>query len=165
MTLVAAFRLHDTPALIGDFLLSWDDGSVAGLRKKVCIINQNLAVAWTGSLRYAEIALRYLKDNAHVELSKANLENILANIPEPEDTSIQLSIIGWLVTDKPRAFRWSCKIPHKINFSEPQYQGTGRLECQRVLGEKGPIVKRLSRILCNWRIYTFTRSSPNTINN
>lgn len=143
MTFIAAFRFHGAPTLVGDFMLSWDDGNYAGLSKKVDIISDNFALAWTGSTKYASLALRHLRDNCRDKRnSLASVEQCLASIPEPDEEDSSLVIIGWVIEKHPVAFRWSSNTPFGLKTNiEPIYEGSGKNACKEVFGEIGPKVE------------------------
>lgn len=59
MTLIAGFRSHGVPILLGDFLIT-TAGKPAGLKKKLRRVRSNVVVAWTGHEIAAAFAVEAL---------------------------------------------------------------------------------------------------------
>lgn len=140
MTLVAAFRAFGIPALVGDLLITTIGGKESQ-RKKLHILSDRLAIAWTGHLIAAEMVVETLqvqlgKDAPSVKL----LELILTNPNFVELGSLQVNLIGWLVEDtKSHCFRWNSAYPAEVFYDEPMYDGSGDAEAYRYFGDVGII--------------------------
>ena len=84
MTLIAGFRIHRIPVLIGDFKITQRDlRAVAMTRRKVVRLSARLALSlWTGTEIAAHDVLKSLYDHVlHCRiLDKATLDSILTNV-------------------------------------------------------------------------------------
>jgi hypothetical protein len=132
MTLAAVTRIRGVPVVFGDILISDPlpnpglprpiptrkdagdflpgESSIAGVRRKMVILSDRLAVAWAGSLSGAArlIAdLRGLVRNAE-NLDRDQLFAFLDRPGYPKWRSgVRCDLVGWLVDDRgPIAFHW-----------------------------------------------------------
>lgn len=141
MTLIAAFEFVKLPVLVGDFQLTYRDGSLAGTRKKVCILSDNLALGWTGSLAFAELALDFLSREVNEQVvDKDLLTSLLCRLDEIAPEQGELKLIGWIVDQRHICFNWSSKLPFSVKFSNHAYAGSGESVCLQVFGPSGPNV-------------------------
>lgn len=135
MTLIAAFRSYGVPALIGDLLIS--DGS---RRKKVQIIADRLAIAWTGHLVAAQAVVKALQAELGTRSpTRKILESILTNPTFASELgSWHVTLIGWIVEGTTaHCFRWNSLYPIEVFYGDPMYDGSGDFEAQRFLGDVG----------------------------
>lgn len=138
MTLVAAFKFVESPVLVGDFQLTYSDGSSAGTRKKICILSDNLALGWTGSLAFAEVALEFLSREVNEQfVDQELLISLLHRLDEIAPEEGDLKLVGWIVTQRHICFSWSSKLPFSVKFSDYAYAGSGESVCLQVFGPSG----------------------------
>jgi hypothetical protein len=108
MTLIAAFRVKDTPLVLGDFMLSTRQVTPSGLTKKVHRIAPNLALAWTGHLIVAETVIGAARNHfENVTATVSALEHFLTEGDWEFGASLCAEIIGWIIdSETQRCFRW-----------------------------------------------------------
>ena len=147
MTLLAAFRIHDVPVLIGDFLLTDElagaghvfiptkpdlagvipehgDRRICGLRKKVNIIGNRLAIGFTGLLSPGRYLMRKLHEKFSVENpSIPSLEEFLKNLKFVD--KIKTEVAGWIWEKRPLCFYWKGANPDKLNIIDAVFTGSG----------------------------------------
>jgi hypothetical protein len=147
MTLIASFKIHDVPVLIGDFLLTDDvPGAghifiptkpdlagvipelgrrrICGLRKKVHIIGDRLALGYTGSLRPGRYLISKLHEKFSTETpSVYNLEEFLKDLQFVEKNKTELA--GWIWEKRPLCFHWKGTNPEKLNIINAVFTGSG----------------------------------------
>lgn len=141
MTLVAAFEFVESPVLVGDFQLTFRDGSLAGTRKKICILSDSFALGWTGSLAFAELALDFLSREVNEQIVDEDLlTSLLGRLDEIAPEQGDLRLVGWIVTKRHICFNWSSKRPFSVEFSNCAYAGSGEDVCRQVFGPSGPII-------------------------
>jgi hypothetical protein len=139
MTLVAAFRSYGVPALIGDLLITTPGGSESR-RKKVRIIADRFAIAWTGHLIAAHTVVEALQTELGMRSpTRKILESILTKPKFAELGSLHVTLIGWIVEDTTaHCFRWNSSYPIEVFYGDPMYDGSGDFEAHRFLGNAGP---------------------------
>lgn len=147
MTLLAAFKIHNVPVLIGDFLLTdelVDVGHIflptkpdlagvipkngkrriCGLRKKVHIIGNRIAVGFTGSLTPGRYLIKKLHEKFSIENpSVSRLKNFLKELKFVEKKKTELT--GWIWEKRPLCFHWTGKSPDKIKIIDSVFTGSG----------------------------------------
>lgn len=142
MTLIAAFRTSNVPALVGDLLVT--RRSDLRHHKKLTIVASNLAVGWTGDLEAAKEVLRVL----HLEFSQssrrvADLEGILTRREQPfEIGRLHVTLIGWILRDDHAlCFRWNSGCPIELFYGDPMYDGSGDAVAEQLfLHKEGNLV-------------------------
>jgi hypothetical protein len=96
VTLIAGFHSYGTPVLIGDFLIT-NNGEVSGLRKKLLLVAENFALAWTGHLVAANSVVTRLQ--TALGQDAPTLESVKAILTNPETISglgsFQVTLICW----------------------------------------------------------------------
>lgn len=138
MTLIAGFRSYDTPFLIGDFLLTSNTLGRSGLRKKILLIADNFALAWTGDLFAAEVVIKTLQ--SRLDLSGVTLENVRAVLTKsPLHLGVfHVVIICWIVDHEGQhCFRWRSDYPKEFFVGCPMYDGSGEEVIEAIAGPKG----------------------------
>lgn len=136
MTLIAGFKAHGTPFLLGDFVLS-AQGERAGVRKKVHRLGPNCCVAWTGHLIAANPVFRTLRErfDGHTLISKQELEQILSAFHPSDFGETNVVLVGWVIEDDQFCFRWRSDWPQELIPAEPAYDGSGSPIIQKWGGE------------------------------
>jgi len=124
MTLVGCLTALDVPILLGDFLVSDEDGSPVGGRKKIRRITSNVAVGYAGALISAETALAWLGEHLSGQAKKHEVEEALLGI-DPTDCPRPVTLVGWVVDDGANAFHWQSTNPEMVNWGGPWYIGSG----------------------------------------
>lgn len=126
MTLIAGFRSYGTPVLIGDFLIT-DGNAVSGLRKKVLLVSDNFALAWTGHLLAANSVVNSLQSS--LDLANVTFKSVKAILTDPATSDLgmlHVSLICWIIDDQGQhCFRWNSKYPKKLFLGETLYDGSG----------------------------------------
>ncbi|MDB5102894.1 MAG: hypothetical protein JWP91_583 [Fibrobacteres bacterium] len=140
MTLIAAFLSHETPAIVGDYLLTVENAK-SGLRKKIMILGKNVAIAWTGHLSAANSVIKNLQSKLpYSEISMGKISVVLKD-PETivfEESDSFVTVIGWVVEANQRyCFRWSSEDPTEITYGDPIYEGSGAEEIFQIAGPRG----------------------------
>jgi len=124
MTLIAAHKVEEIPLLIGDFLIT--GGNRSFTLKKVHIISPNLAVGWTGNLLAARPVLRALNAQfKHARVSRKELERFLTSYSQDESTEVFVRLIGWIVDEEPRCFRWRSDYTSEVFYADHFFDGSG----------------------------------------
>lgn len=125
MTMIAAYKIYDTPILVGDVTLS--DGKVRkGSSKKIYKISNNLVIAWTGDLIAAQFVIRDLFNNLpREETIGEDLVQRLTNFSADDFGNHHAIIIGWLIDDSASCFRWNSGYPKEVFFTDECFDGTG----------------------------------------
>lgn len=139
MTLVAAFRSYNIPALIGDLLIT-TTGKKETQRKKLRIVADQLAIAWTGHLVAAETVVEALQIRLakHQPLGRNVLESILTDPNFVELGSRHVTLLGWIVEDTTaHCFCWNSDYPIEVFYGDPMFDGSGEFEARRLFGEVG----------------------------
>ncbi len=135
MTLIAGFRSFGTPTLIGDFLITTGD-AVAGLRKKVLIVADNFALAWTGHLLAADSVVKSLQ--SYLDLDAVQIEAvraILTNRTTSDLGTLHVSLICWVIDNQgDHCFRWNSQDPNKVRWGAPIYDGSGESFVEALVG-------------------------------
>lgn len=141
MTLIGAFRAQGLPVLIGDFRLSIDKEPVNELRKKVRRLRSNLVVAWTGSIVAAEHVLSALnRDLPPGRVSHERLRRTLTGFDVSELGTLQVSLIGWVVDEAERCFRWRSDYPGELFDLAAAFDGTGGDLIEAIVGKSDATV-------------------------
>jgi len=139
MTLVAAFRSCGTPSLVGDLLIT-TIGKKESQRKKLRILVDRLAIAWTGHLIAAQMVVEALQNRItkHHSLDRTILESILTDPNLVELGALHVTLIGWVVEDTTEhCFRWNSDYPDEVFYGDPMFDGSGDAEAERLLGPVG----------------------------
>jgi hypothetical protein len=165
MTLVAALKIEQIPALIGDFLITDEQRCtqhlwlptrpnlndpqypklprrVSGLVRKLHLINNRFVVGFTGNdvnaggVIFADLEKRF--GNANTGPTIREISNALArfNIQfGPPRTTI---VIGWTCGSRPRCFRWEAKPGSSATHVTHAIEGSGRDHFIRMLTDAQP---------------------------
>lgn len=135
MTLIAGFHSFGTPVLIGDFLTT-SSGDRYGLRKKVVLVADNCALAWTGHLVAANSVVTSLQ--AALGRDALTLESVKAILTDPTISrlgDLQVSLICWVADGQgAHCFRWNSAYPHELFPGSPIYDGSGWSSVQALVG-------------------------------
>lgn len=147
MTIAAAYKIGQIPALLSDVLMSGlGDGQhqpivtrvdlnealppewevkVTGLYRKSLVIGPTLAIAVAGNGLTASVVFRALKDAFSEDSpSKLALEVFLSNLDGVAKPACTL--VGWLVADGvPRSFRWQSDQASTIEWDDDFVIGSG----------------------------------------
>lgn len=103
MTLIAAYKVHNTPILLGDVLIT--GGASETHCKKINKISANFVIGWTGRRINA---LAVLKDLYKVfggkRVSMSEVERFLV---EYDTSSFQLIMSGWVINEGEHCFVWN----------------------------------------------------------
>lgn len=152
MTFITAYLEEGIPVLLGDILLTnytenvdhvngleiiptigetknvyepeWGV-SISGLRRKLCIVNDKVALAWTGDSIAAQVIISEIKN---LFASNFDNEKLFDYLRYDVDYLASLSciIIGWVVTDgSPLAFKWDSSTPKDIITGTFFAEGSG----------------------------------------
>jgi hypothetical protein len=136
VTLIAGFHSFGTPVLIGDFLTT-SSGDRYGLRKKVLLVADNCALAWTGHLVAANSVVTSLQDA--LGRDAVTLESVKGILTDPATSrlgTLQVSLICWVAERQgAHCFRWRSDYPHELFLGSPMYDGSGDSFVQALAGE------------------------------
>ena len=137
MTLIAAFRSNGIPALVGDLLVT--AGAIHGSRKKLLVVADNLAIAWTGHLIAAQIVCKALQGmSQNTTVSEDNLRALLTAFHPGDFASLQVTIVGWLIEPKRQlCFRWRSDYPSEVFYGDPMTDGSGSRLADQYIGTRG----------------------------
>jgi hypothetical protein len=86
VTLIAGFHAFGTPVLIGDFLIT-SGAERSGLRKKILLIADNFALAWTGHLIAANSVVESLQSS--LDLNAVTCESVKAVLTAPTTSDLE----------------------------------------------------------------------------
>lgn len=137
MTLIAAFKAEGIPVLVGDLLLT-AKGEKSGTRKKIIVLADNLAIAWTGDLIAAKLIIRELKEKFNDNrTTKQHLESTLTSLPLDDIGGFSIHLIGWIIdNDAQYCFRWNSLWPHDVFYDDNvMIDGSGSPLIKRLIGE------------------------------
>ncbi|MBH0177032.1 MAG: hypothetical protein HP491_04015 [Nitrospira sp.] len=85
MTLIAGFQSFGTPTLIGDLMLSGFAGTFT-YQKKILLIHDNFAIAWTGHWVAANSVIRTLQSS--LSLNNITLESVREVLTHSETSNL-----------------------------------------------------------------------------
>jgi hypothetical protein len=150
MTLVAALEIENVPAVIADFITT-DEGDgkhaftptrptlndpdhpklarrIAGVRRKLLLVNPRLIVAYTTTdLNVAAPVLAILQQRFGKSAGGQTLREIEdALSPFNNRCSGKLTIIGWTVRSRPRCFKWVAGADARVKLVAQAIEGSGR---------------------------------------
>ncbi|NOS78441.1 MAG: hypothetical protein HOP35_10895 [Nitrospira sp.] len=139
MTLIAGFPAYGTPVLIGDFLTSTDAGP-SGHSKKVLLISDNFALAWTGHWIAANSVIRSLQSS--LDVSHVTLDSVTAVLTDPETSDlgsgINVQLVGWVADARGNhCFFWDSGKPMELSLEAPRYAGSGAKTALHIAGTHG----------------------------
>jgi hypothetical protein len=156
MTLIAALRIEGIPAMIGDFLITDEQieaphiyiptrsnvsdprtpgvpgvpklpRRMAGLRRKIHIVNDNFIVGFTGSVKAGREIFERLERRFGTITTGPTIQEIdrtlrLFNVQYDKTAAV----IGWTVRSRPRCFSWTAGPgSHAINVTHA-IEGSGK---------------------------------------
>lgn len=130
MTMIAGFKIDETPFLIGDFVISINDSGTGERRrhkvkKKAVILSRNCAVAWMGSAHTAKEVLDDLFERfRNVEVKKEDIEGFLTS-REPTSEFLEVRLIIWFVDAEKTLFMWCSSEPSMKFEYDPIVAGSG----------------------------------------
>ncbi len=129
MTLLAAYKSHGMPVLVGDAVCGFEANDTfhpTSLRKKVYMISSNLSVGWTGSVSSAEVVLtRLMNDFYGKEVSLKEFESLLTTIEFDNMLEKNVKIVGWIIDEQPKSFIWQSGYSSELFFEDYYHEGTG----------------------------------------
>lgn len=147
MTLIASFKINNIPVLIGDFLLTVNDPHnfhnfiptkpelakvkpakserrIYGLRKKIHIIGDRLAIGFTGDLPPGRYILRQIHDQfSNNKATVSKLKKLLSKIKCVNKSKTEFT--GWIWEKKPICFYWNGKKPNDFILTNCIFGGSG----------------------------------------
>ncbi len=159
MTVVAAFRMHGVPLLVGDMLItssligeksSWLATApfvakflpeklgfrIAGAQKKVHLIGKFLAVSWVGSKLSGATILRAVHEKFSEEIpTKDSFQSFLSSFNDRQAENLSVHLIGWIIDGQPECFRWNSSYPDVVYFDGPQFEGSGEALFAQILDQ------------------------------
>jgi len=157
MTVVAAFTVNGVPVMLGDLLISGpstgrasihiptvgdaipslpEDGqlAIAQLRQKLCIIGDNIALGWSGSLLAATMVVEGLiKENRRSEMTLEEVKRYLDNL-DKWTRQQDLSLVGYVSEPAGIApFGYNCSEFQSDIFGNVMVSGTGESDLSSLL--------------------------------
>jgi hypothetical protein len=141
VTAIAGFRSFGIPVLIGDFLVTEPTEATgeSGLRKKLAVISDNCAVAWTGHLLAADSVIKRIQ--AGTNGRSITLESIYAILTDPATSEMgvqSVRLIGWVIDDSGQhCFSWNSQNAHTVLPGAPVFEGSGAASIQQLVGNIG----------------------------
>ncbi|SHN14460.1 hypothetical protein SAMN05216593_109197 [Pseudomonas asturiensis] len=149
MTAIAAFKISECPVVFGDLLITGeaktrqkaglptigdahevfgDSGwAIKGLSQKVVIINNNCALAWSGSYMAARVAISELREMSNsAPLTADGVRAFLSS--HPDIIKHGASFIGYVFEQecrKIKQFRHDAEIYNSTTFGRMMIQGSG----------------------------------------
>jgi len=142
MTLVAGFRLHGLPVLIGDVLITNQiTRERATIRRKLLHLRKNLVLGWAGSAKGASILVRRLNDQLSVRPPALAVHSALSQgVQWITADLLPVQVAGWIVEDQrpPSTFRWDSSDPEKVERGDYAVIGSGTLLFQSRLSATRP---------------------------
>lgn len=137
MTLIAGFLSYRSPFLVGDLLITGVNR--LSLRKKILIVADNFALAWTGDLLAAQSIVETLQASLDIgDITVESIKNVLIDPDTSDHGILQATIIGWVVdTTGQHCFRWNSSYPGELFFGNPLYDGSGTSFAEKHIGPQG----------------------------
>jgi len=146
VTLIAAFRINNVPVLMADMLLTTDDKTaktsflphvphwgavpedrkIIGVCSKLIILNERLAVAFTGftsagKLFFSDLERRYAQHTPSKEELSQTLQSWNAS-----NATRGTKVIGWLASsDQPECFEYTAAPGARANWVSHSFGGSG----------------------------------------
>jgi hypothetical protein len=128
MTLIAGFKVHDTPILVGDLVTSVGKERKSA-SKKIARLSDNCVLGWSGNRIianeiYSELYKRYKN-------KKVAFDNFSAFLPtlrkKPDSAMFGTSFIGWIIENgSSTCFLWRTDYPYEVYPQDgPIKVGTG----------------------------------------
>jgi hypothetical protein len=140
VTAIAGFRSFGIPVLIADF--SKEASAEYALRKKLVVLSDNCAVAWTGHLLAADSVIKKIQSATNGDL--ITMESITAILTDPATTletgvpSVRL--IGWVGDGHGQhCFSWNSEYAHTVVPGAPAFDGSGVASIQQLVGNVGAV--------------------------
>ena len=132
MTLIAAFRPHGVPVLLGDFLIT---GGGFHARKKIYKVSRNFVIGWTGNLIDARSVIRSIFSQfENKTVSVRDVETFLIKKKADKFFREELHIIGWIIEEKnPLCFLWNIQYPSELFFEPFHIDGSGAETFREIL--------------------------------
>jgi len=138
MTLIAGFHSFGTPTLIGDVMLTGSGGTFVH-QKKVLLIHDNFALAWTGHWVAAASVIRTLQSS--LSLNNITLESVREVLIHPETSNlgnVEVRLIGWVIDARgEHCFLWNSLYPGKLYLEASHCDGSGELTALALVGTQG----------------------------
>jgi hypothetical protein len=149
MTLIAAARLQGIPVLFGDLLLTapakvgmdsfhpvQPDAAarlpknsgmrIAGAARKAILINDHLALGWTGSAFAAGSVLKSFKQSfGNKQPTFDGIKSFLRGQDAYKKESLSFHLIGWVFEREHRCFLWNSQWPDELFEADEHFDGTG----------------------------------------
>jgi hypothetical protein len=128
MTLIAGFKLDETPILVGDLVLSVGNARSSAM-KKIVKLSDNCVLGWSGNRKIAEEVFFQIRTRFKMkDFTYENIYKFLINLKHKPDSSLFATIfIGWVVkNEKPICFLWRTDYPSEVFPQEgPIKAGSG----------------------------------------
>lgn len=138
MTLLASFRAFEIPILVGDMLITRNGITPPqriGAKKKIHILSSNCAIGWTGFLDSAEIVFQKLFQEINADRCDFQLlDEILTSFSQDEFRGSPVKVVGWIVDDAARCFRWDSRFPHHVSCPESSFDGSAYEVMKNMVG-------------------------------
>ena len=138
MTLIAGFHSFGTPTLIGDLMLTGSGGTFVH-QKKVLLIHDNFALAWTGHWVAAGSVIRTIQSS--LSLNNITLESVREVLTHPETSnlgSVEVRLIGWVIDARGQhCFLWNSLYPRELYLEASHCDGSGELTALALVGTQG----------------------------
>lgn len=137
MTLLAGYKSHGLPILVGDTICGFmanQSFHPRSLRKKVYIISPNLAIGWTRSLSSAEVVVsRVMNEFDGKTVTRRDFELFLKTLKFDGMIKSDVHLIGWIVDEEPKCFIWHSNDPTEVYYDDSYFVGTGEKYFESVL--------------------------------
>jgi hypothetical protein len=125
MTVIAAFKSGDMPVLVGDSVTT-GPANFKSLRKKIYIVSPNFVVGWTGYLRTARVLVTRVHERFFErQVTTEELEAFLTTFNVAQFGDFHVTLVGWVVQDRPRCFLWRSDYAHQIFYNDYYVEGSG----------------------------------------
>ena len=129
MTVIAAFKISDTPVLIGDILLSR-----SGKEESHIEIPTSLAIGWTGQTFAAKALIKEIRARFEQPLFNSDVFFSFLKNNEIIDQTVELTIIGWVINKgEPVSFYWSAKDLKVVKTKDTYIEGSGAVKFKEQL--------------------------------
>jgi hypothetical protein len=159
MTAIAAITFLNCPVLLGDILVSnkhpatvpiasiptFDEPArlhrasefqIEGLRQKICVINNNIALAWAGGMMTARSIWRALSDASASEVLCLQQVKEILDSRESDMRSDDVSVVGYVIhPEGSGSFSFQCEKTEDLKFGSAWVAGTGTGHLKAILSK------------------------------
>jgi hypothetical protein len=138
MTLIAGFHSFGSPTLVGDLMVTASGGTFTH-QKKVLLIHDNFALAWTGHLVAAHLVIRTIQSS--LSFNNITLESVREVLTHSETSDlgrIEVRLIGWVIDARGQhCFLWNSSYPRELYLQPSHCDGSGELTALASIGTQG----------------------------